>query len=316
MYSLAKALNAPKWLQSSLIYVTKHGSQAYGTALPDSDTDIRGICIPPKPFWYGFAHQFEQFEHKGEDITIFSIRKFFQLASNANPNVLELLYTDPADHLWMNAWGAKLLEHRDLFLSQKIKHSFSGYAVGQLKRIRTHRKWLLDPPSHKPERAEFGLLETKLVPREIVGAFEALGDVSMVPADVMAVFHKERAYLNKLREWQQYENWKKTRNAARAELEAQFGYDCKHAMHLVRLMTMCREILSTGKVLVKRPDAAFLLSIRRGAWKYDDLEEWAAKQDFELNDLLKSTSLPYAPDLGRLDTLLQDMVDDWLDETV
>src|ERR1039458_5020213 len=34
----------------------------------------------------------------------------------------------------------------------------------------------------------------------------------------------------------QYNGWKAQRNPKRAELEAKFGYDTKHAMHLVRLM--------------------------------------------------------------------------------
>ncbi|AEZ66297.1 hypothetical protein phiTE_131 [Pectobacterium phage phiTE] len=38
----------------------------------------------------------------------------------------------------------------------------------------------------------------------------------------------------------------KNRNAARHELEEKFGYDTKHAMHLVRLLRMSQEILETG----------------------------------------------------------------------
>mgnify|MGYP001607055563 CR=1 FL=1 len=42
----------------------------------------------------------------------------------------------------------------------------------------------------------------------------------------------------------------------------------KHAMHLVRLMRMCKEILITCEVVVKRPDREELLAIRNGAWSY------------------------------------------------
>jgi hypothetical protein len=30
------------WLPKSVIYLTRHGSHAYGTSLPESDVDIRG----------------------------------------------------------------------------------------------------------------------------------------------------------------------------------------------------------------------------------------------------------------------------------
>lgn len=60
---------------------------------------------------------------------------------------------------------------------------------------------------------------------------------------------------------------------ARAELEAQHGYDTKHAMHLVRLLRMGEEILSTGRVNVRREDADELMAIRKGALSYDQLLE-------------------------------------------
>ena len=64
----------------------------------------------------------------------------------------------------------------------------------------------------------------------------------------------------------QYWDWKKNRNESRSELEEKFGYDTKHAMHLVRLLRMAEEVLQEGIVRVKRPDAKELLAIRDGAW--------------------------------------------------
>jgi len=40
-------------------------------------------------------------------------------------------------------------------------------------------------------------------------------------------------------------------------------------------MRICREILSTGQVIVKRPDCDELLAIRDGAWQYERLLSWA-----------------------------------------
>lgn len=59
------------------------------------------------------------------------------------------------------------------------------------------------------------------------------------------------------------------RNPARAALEAQHGFDTKHAMHLVRLLRMGCEVLGRGEVVVHRPDATELLAIRHGAWSFE-----------------------------------------------
>ncbi|MDP2647726.1 MAG: nucleotidyltransferase, partial [Candidatus Yanofskybacteria bacterium] len=90
------------------------------------------------------------------------------------------------------------------------------------------------------------------------------------------------------------------------------GYDRKHAMHLVRLMRMCREILTDGKVIVRRPDREELLAIRNGAWEYDQLIEWADRQDAEMTDLVEKSKLRKSPDRTYLDELCRVVVEGML----
>jgi hypothetical protein len=293
------------WLVESTILLVKGGSQALGTNTPESDLDVDGICIPPKRYFTGYLHRFEQAVQHEPDVVIYDLRKYFQLAADCNPNVIQAMWVDPSDYLFIDDFGRWLIQHRADFLSRKVKHTFSGYAFAQLKRIKTHRKWLLNPPKDKPGRKAFGLPETTLVSADQRGAIEALGPMALqqVGVNVMQVYERERAYHNAMTEWSQYLNWKKTRNPKRAELEAKFGYDCKHAMHLVRLMRMCREILATAKVQVRRPDWEELLAIRNGAWEYDQLVEWAEQQDSELTELTNISPLPQAPDRVSLDRL-------------
>jgi hypothetical protein len=77
-------------------------------------------------------------------------------------------------------------------------------------------------------------------------------------------------------------------------------------------MTMCREILQNGKVIVKRPDAPFLLSIRNGAWSYEQLVDWAQKQDNELTALMRCSILPKSPDMNKLDKLCIELMEEAL----
>ncbi len=93
---------------------------------------------------------------------------------------------------------------------------------------------------------------------------------------------------------------------------SQHQVDFKHAMHLVRLIRMCEEVLQTGELKVKRPDAAELLAIRNGAWAYDDLITYANERDKHIREVLyHSTSLPKQPNrdlAAKLIMQIQDMV--------
>lgn len=76
------------------ILLVLHGSHAYGTSIATSDKDYRGVAVPPRDRFFGFAHVFEQFERKDPDTVIYDIRKFCRLAADCNPNVIEILFAD------------------------------------------------------------------------------------------------------------------------------------------------------------------------------------------------------------------------------
>lgn len=347
------------WLQEGTLFLTRHGSHAYGLATEASDIDLKGVAVPPRAYFLGYLQNFEQAETREPyDMVIYEIRKFFKLAANCNPNIIEVLWTDPEDHLLVTPLGQRLLEHRRDFLSRKARHTFSGYAMSQLKRIKTHRRWLINPPTQAPTRAEYGLPERTVIPRDQLMAAEAqikarmerwepdLTDVdpatrqalqehwSQMLAEMklgedaqweaaarqvgynenfLELLDRERRYRTRQQEWRQYNQWKENRNAKRAALEAQYGYDAKHASHLVRLMRMCREILTSGEVIVKRPDREELLEIRRGAWDYDQLIEWAEREDKMLGEAAKTSPLPHAPDRKALDQLCVEITQEALD---
>lgn len=296
-------------IEPRTIFLARHGSHAYGTSLPTSDIDLRGAAIPPRSHVTGFAYTFEQNESKvyggaPVDQVIYSLRKFMNLAADCNPNVLEVLFVEDSDIVSTTAEGRILRDNRELFLSKKVKHTFTGYAISQLKRIRTHRSYLLNPPSHKPTREEFGLGTTMKITPDMMGAFDKIvSEGDEVHPNVMALVQKEKQYKSAMEAWNSYKRWEANRNEARKSLEADYGYDTKHAMHLVRLLRMCREILLGKGMIVRRPDARELLDIRRGAWKYDDLIEWAEEQDREMQVLYAESSLPHTPDIRKLNDL-------------
>jgi len=343
------------WLKDNTVLLVKHGSVAYGTNTPESDEDFKGVCIPPKKYYLGAINKFEQTVLKEPDTVIYEINKFIELAAQNNPNIIEVLFTDPKDHIFATDAGRALLDNKEKFLSKRIKFTFSGYAVAQLKRIKLHRKWLLNPVTIEPKRADFGLPQQTLIPQDQLMAANAeiqkeldrfnfdfmsnLDEASKIEIkyimsemlsemkiyadeqwsamarkvgmdeNFILLMSKERQYNARRKEYENYKNWETTRNPKRASLEAKYGYDSKHAYHLVRLMRMCAEVLATGEVIVKRPDYKELLEIRNGAWTYDYLIKWAEEKEIEINELYLSSKLPHSPNREFLDNLCIELVE-------
>ena len=70
--------------------------------------------------------------------------------------------------------GKYLIKHRHLFLRKKVKHTYSGYAFAQIKKMETHRKWLLNPPQKKPLPEDFGIKDAPLTKDELHAFLEYL----------------------------------------------------------------------------------------------------------------------------------------------
>ncbi len=232
--------------------------------------------------------------HPTEDEELQELRKFLKLAAECNPNIIEFLYVERGIVLSTPIWE-KIRAKRDLFLSKKARYTFSGYAIAQLKRIQTHRGYLLNPPAAKPTRAEFGLPEETTVPQQHEGPILSLPEGFLNP-EVRKNVVAERKYREAKDAWDSYASWKKTRNEKRQGLEAAYGYDTKHAMHLVRLIRMAKEILTEKTVKVYRPDREELLGIRNGSLSFDDVVKMTENVDQELDDLYLKTDLRKKPD--------------------
>ena len=304
------------------ILLVRHGSHAYGLNTATSDEDFKGVCIKPKEAYFGFTQRFEQMEHMGSksdgiDKVVYSIEKFVSLAADCNPNIIEVLHVADEDVVKIDSFGEELRAIRDDLLSKKAEHTFSGYAHAQLHRIKTHRKWLLDPPKAAPTREQFGLTETMKVSKGELGAFDSLNEQGMeieLPKNVVTLFTREKSYQAAKTLYDQFKNWEKTRNPKRAELEAKFGFDTKHGMHLMRLTMMGHRIAKDHIVQVKWTGAEreYLMSIRNGAVAYDPLVEAAEKLEAQTAELFRASTLRKEPDRVTVDRHLVDMTERYL----
>ena len=313
--------------------IVKHyaGSLSYGTNLPGSDIDIRGIFCADDVYhrspWYNVN---EINVTEDEDTKLYELTKYLKLCVDQNPNILESLWVAEEDVITSSPAYAYLTSVRHELLSSKCVFTYSGYAFSQLKRIKGHNKWLTNPqPKEPPREAQYVSLvqnftEEKILkmtpaileefnykhrlipygnnifgiyPMERYSLYDRRGKLNTIYEDndvhslglpKMIIKFNRDEYKRNIDVHRNYWEWVRNRNDKRSELEAAHGYDTKHAMHLIRLLRMGKEILTEGIVRVKRPDAQELLEIRNGAMTYDEIIAYAEGMDKELRSLYNS----------------------------
>lgn len=152
-------IRPPRWLPGNVQYETIMGSVAYGVSSDTSDMDVYGWAIPPKDDIFphlrgeilGFGTPMKRFEQYQEhhvadrdalagrgrmyDLTIFGIVKFFALAMENNPNVIDSLFTPTTCVLHSTRVGNLVRENRRLFLHKGAWPKFKGYAYSQLHKL-------------------------------------------------------------------------------------------------------------------------------------------------------------------------------------
>ena len=170
----------PRWLPGNVQYETIMGSVAYGVSSDTSDMDVYGFAIPPREDIFphlrgeilGFGRQAKRFEQFQEhhvrdpdalaghgrtyDLTVFGIVKFFALAAENNPNVIDSLFTPATCVLHATRVGNLVRENRRLFLHRGAWPKFKGYAYSQL-----HKLAIKEPTGKRAELVERHGYDTK-----------------------------------------------------------------------------------------------------------------------------------------------------------
>lgn len=115
------------------------GSRAYGLDHAASDTDILGVFLASTLEVAGLNWSAEQetwtnSSPVGDDYTYHELRKFLRLCLKGNPNLMELLFA--VDYLESTQAGTELVSLRSSFLSQKLRATYLGFCLSNLKAIR------------------------------------------------------------------------------------------------------------------------------------------------------------------------------------
>lgn len=118
------------------------GSKAYGLDTPKSDTDIRGVFVLPMDMYYGLEYT-DQVSNETNDIVYYELKRFMELLSKNNPNILEMLNTPESCVLQKHPLMEMIKQ--EMFLSKLCQQTFANYAYTQIKKAYGLEKKIVNP---------------------------------------------------------------------------------------------------------------------------------------------------------------------------
>lgn len=330
-----------EYLGDNILLLGLGGSKAYGTSLPTSDTDVRGIAIGPMNQTFGLKPDFEQVVDPETDTVIYSLGKMAKLLFSCNPNTIELMGLRPEDYIYVSEEGNVLLDHKKAFLSRKAIDTFGGYAQAQLNRLEhgllgngansdkeyemlknsIEHSILAFNKKHEDNRLD---LELRIIEKDkepgLWNSMKHSEKAEMTGEDIVCTgaFHQYpitefKTMISEIHKIQsEFGNLNK-RNTKKTDMKL-----AKHMMHLIRLYLMGIDLNERKEIITYREkEHDLLMSIRNGDFMYGD----GMRVRPEFYDLLKevqekykmaveNTVLPAEPNYDEITDVLQGIYKD------
>ena len=95
----------------------------------------------------------------------------------------------------------------------------------------------------------------------------------------------------------------------RTKIVEKYGYDTKHASHLIRLLYFGIEILRTGQLAFPAEHRKYLIQIKNVKWPLSQIIDKAAYLESYLNESLESSILPEHPNLEEINRLQINLIE-------
>lgn len=120
--------------------------------------------------------------------------------------------------------------------------------------------------------------------------------------------YNKNGYMRHCRDYKDYKEWEKNRNPVRYESNLGHNYDAKNVMHCMRLVRMAKELAQgKGFNVVRTWDRDYLLDIRNHKFEYEDVMAQLEKEKLEMEEAIKSCTLPERVDFDKVNDLLYDV---------
>ena len=245
----------------AVIHAFQSGSAMHGaTGNKPADLDIAGVYIQPPEVILGipqmrenedgekrvFDADVQTWKTAGDharsgdgdiDLSLYSLRKWANMAATGNTTALEFLFVQNALGTGepTYVWEQYIIGNYKDFISKKAGHHFIAFAKAMLLRING-------------------------------GATGKHGQ--------------------------------------RPELEAEFGYDVKGAMHMLRVLGEGIELMRTGRITLPRPEVPFLKDVRNGKYSREEINTMADELFALLEKSTQESALPEELDRVKISKII------------
>jgi len=295
-------MNLTKLAEENKILEIRVGSHLYGTDTPTSDLDYSGIFLPTQELVFGFQRVEEvnlSFIDKDEagkntknavDRKLYEFRKFVKLAIENNPNIIEQLFVNEPNIVYINDVGRTLLAQKYKFPHLGLIKKFKGYAFSQKHKmiIRTDKFHELDSAlnylkGYTEQKDLLIELKDKFLPfMKFTNDYCVIGDLNLQKG----IYVKKAVNMIE-------DRLSKVGN--RKSLITKYGFDTKFASNLIRLLLEGKELVSTGKIVFPLSYKDTLLEIKQGQWTINDVLDYAEQLEAEVEKAAEQSELPSKP---------------------
>jgi hypothetical protein len=297
----------------TLLYVTKSGSQLYGTNSPSSDTDFKGVYAPSMRSLVTKTDVLEvnndTGNHKSKntstdvDCTLDSLNKFFGLLAKGETGALDVLFSMFREDTIIYAdpnFLEFMTKNYKKFLSSNTK-SFMGYCFQQAtryglkgKRYDSLMKLFSKAPSLKifPKDSTVG----EWVEEVERGSFDAnhVTFTKKENGEYLYVLGKEFHTKMPMKDAEpvltKMQNMYGARTKASSE-SADGSTDWKALSHAVRVVEEAQELLSTGFVTFPLKNAEYVKSVKLGEQNVEDVMKLLDEEMCKAELMVSTTTL-------------------------
>jgi len=316
-------MNLSKIADDNKILEIRVGSHLYGTNTPSSDLDYAGVFLPIKELVFGFQKVEEvdlSIKDKDEvgkntqnavDRKLYEFRKFVKLAMENNPNIIEQLFVNAPNIVYINDAGRALLAQRHKFPHLGLVQKFKGYAFSQKHKmvIRSDNfheldnafNYLKDYPEQKELLIE--LRDKRLPFIKFTRDYCVIGDLNLQKG----IYVKKAVNMIE-------ERLSKVGN--RKSLITKYGFDTKFASNLIRLLLEGKELISDGEIKFPLSYKDTVLAIKQGQWTIKEVLDYADQLEAEIDMAAEKSELPKKPRFDEIEKFTINLLGEHLREKV